>query len=231
MLSDRKKISRKTNGLPAGMAVILLVCALFFTGCSSRPAESEISSEQNEAPEDTYGIVYEGHAVMSGPYVEDGTDGYVENVAAILVTNATERFLDVATLTFTIDGKPAAFVVSGLPPNRSAWVQEAERITVTQDSVFVFSDCMEGFRDGVTAETDRIRITAENGILTAENRTDRPLANVFIYYKNLHTDGNFFGGITYAASFGDIGPGESATAEGAHFGGQTEIVRIGWSEE
>lgn len=210
---------------------VILITGLLTAGCGKASGETETEAVLPQQSTAVYGVMYEGHAAVSGPYVEDGTDGYAENVAVILVTNTTDRFLDLATLTFTIDGKPAAFVVSGLPPNRSAWVQEAERTTVTEDSAFVFSDCMEGYRDDVTAETEKIRITAENGILTAENRTDKALKNVFIYYKTLHTDGNFFGGITYAASFGDIGPGESASAEGAHFSERSEIVRIGWSEE
>jgi hypothetical protein len=68
-------------------------------------------------------------------------------------------------------------------------------------------------------------------MLTAVNNTDRTLDNVFIYYKTLHTDGNFFGGITYLVDFGTLAPGGSAQSVAGHFQeGKTEIVRIGWQK-
>lgn len=168
-------------------------------------------------------------ARFSGQYVEDGRDEPVEHVAAVLVTNRSDQFLDLATLTYDVDGHTATFVVTGLPAGRSAWVMEAGRMTIPDDAKFTPVDCVTAFRGDVTAETDTVSIYAEANMLTAVNNTRETLEGVFVYYKTLHTDGNFFGGITYRVDFGDLEPGCAAEALAGHYSMEnSEIVRIGW---
>lgn len=171
-------------------------------------------------------------ARFSGQYVEDGRDELVEHVAAVLVTNRSDQFLDLATLTYDVDGHEATFVVTGLPAGRSAWVMEAGRMTIPDDAKFTLVDCVTAFREDVTVETDAISIYAEANVLTAVNNTRETLEGVFVYYKTLHTDGNFFGGITYRVDFGDLDPGCAAEALAGHYSIEnSEIVRIGWVDQ
>lgn len=175
------------------------------------------------------GIVCKQYSLFSGQFVEDGRDELVSNVASILVTNNTERFLDLATITYDIDGETATFIVTGLPAGRSAWVMETDRMLASSSSVFTYLDIATSFRDGVAATAEDITITADGNMLTATNNTDETREGVFIYYRTLHTDGNFFGGITYLVDFGTLEPGGSVTKMGGHFSEDSEIVRIGWS--
>lgn len=176
-------------------------------------------------------VVYSSFSAFSGQFVEDGTDRMVSNVAAILVTNQSDQFMDLATLTFTLDGKTATFVVTGLPAGRSAWVMESTAMTVTADSELTFVDCVSSLRDGVSAQSEVVTVTAQGNVLTAVNNSDKTLENVFIYYKQARADGSFFGGITYLVDFGTLAPGGSARKEAPHFAeGISEIVRIGWME-
>ena len=169
--------------------------------------------------------------IFSGQFLEDGRDELVKNVATVLVTNRTDRFLDFATLTFDIDGQTATFILSGLPAGRSAWVMEATRMTATSSSVFTYQNCVNSFRDDVTASTDKVTISSDGNMLTAVNNTSEPLKDVFVYYRTLHTDGNFLGGITYRADFGTLEPGASVETMAGHFNKETsEIVRVGWRE-
>lgn len=170
--------------------------------------------------------------IFSGQFLEDGRDELVENVAVVLVTNRTDRFLDFATLTFDIDGQTATFILSGLPAGRSAWVMEATRMTATNSSVFTYLNCVDAFRDDVTASTDKVTITSDGNMLTAVNNTSETLEGVFIYYRTLHTDGNFLGGITYRVDFGTLEPGTPVETLAGHFNKDTtEIVRIGWQTD
>lgn len=168
---------------------------------------------------------------FSGEYVEDGSGVPVEKVAAILVTNKSDSFLDLATLEYEIDGKKATFVVTGLPAGKSAWVLEKNKMTVTEQSSYKYIDRNTSFKDGVVDKTDKISISSEGDTLTAVNNTDKKLEGVFVYYKALHTDGNYFGGITYMIEFGDLEPGEKVTKLAGHYEkDKTEIVRIGWKQ-
>lgn len=212
---------------------------------SEKPAQNNPSAGKNNArpaadsedvPEVTEeiasgDITCDQFGMFSGQFVEDGRDELVQNVAAVLVTNRTDRFLDFATLSFEIDGQTALFILSGLPAGRSAWVMEATRMTVTNSSVFTYQNCVNSFRDDVTVSTDKVTISSDGNMLTAVNNTSKTLESVFVYYRTLHTDGNFLGGITYRADFGALEPGASAETMAGHFNKETtEIVRIGWQE-
>ena len=175
-------------------------------------------------------ILCEKYSMFSGQYPEDGRDELVSNVAAFLVTNYSDRFLDFATILYQIDGEKATFVVTGLPAGRSAWVMEANRMHVTNDSKLEYMGITTAFRNGVKATAKEVTITADGNMLTATNNTDQTLEGVFVYYRTIHSDGNFFGGITYLVDFGTLEPGAAVTKMGGHFGDNSEIIRIGWVE-
>lgn len=196
---------------------------------SSGNAQGGVQEETEAAKPDD--VTISNFSSFSGQFVEDGTDELVENVAAILVTNTSGQFLDLATLEYTINGKAATFVATGLPAGKSAWVMEKNRMTISGNASFQYQDCTTSLRDGVVASTDKITITSDGNMLIATNNTKKTLKNVFVYYKSVHTDGNFFGGITYMVNFGTLEPGGSAESIAGHYvKDETKIVRIGWQE-
>lgn len=189
----------------------------------SETASGEIDAEET--------IVCGQYSFFSGQYVEDGRDELVENVAAILVTNTSDQFLELCTLQYDIDGTEAIFVVTGLPAGRSAWVMEKHRLTIGKNASFTYQGCATAYKENVAASTDKISLFADGNMMKAKNNTDKTLDGVYVYYKTLHSDGNYFGGITYLVDFGSIEPGESVEKLAGHYvEGSTEIVRIGWKD-
>lgn len=171
-------------------------------------------------------------AIFFGQYVEDGRDELVENVAAIQVTNNSVRYLELATLLYEIDGQTATFVATGIPPGRTAWVMEKSRMTVTGEVDFNYQGSTTSFRDDVTATSETIQITSDGNMLTAVNNSGKTLENIVVYYKALHVDGNYLGGITYVVDFGEVKTGESSETLAGHYKeGRAEIVRIDWTEK
>lgn len=201
------------------------------TSSSEIPRTSSSGNEnKEEAAEDE--ITCDQVARFSGQYVEDGKDELVEDVAAILVTNHTDQFLDLATLTYDIDGKAATFVVTGLPAGKSAWVMEKSRLVIEGTEKFSYKGMTTSFREDVAAHSNQISITSDGNMLTAKNTTEKTIEGVFVYYKKIHTDGNYFGGITYVVDFGTLEPGKSIENLAGHYEKEnTEIVRIGWKKE
>lgn len=201
-------------------------------GNSGVPPKSDGNGDQeSDTPKPEKALLTcDNFSLYSGQYVEDGRDELVTNVAAILVTNRSGQFLDLATLTFEIDGREATFRVSGLPAGRSAWVLETSRMTVTNSSTFTFIDMVTGFKENVISSTDKLSITCAGNLVTATNKSKQKLENVFVYYRVLHTDGNYLGGITYVIDFGTLEPGQSVEKLAGHFSAEkARIVRIGWS--
>lgn len=163
---------------------------------------------------------------FSGAFPEDGTGRQVTNVAAMLVRNDSGRFLDYALIQCDIGGGTGTFKVTGLPVGASAWVLEQSGMTVSVDDTFQVSACQDyAYRDDVVADTDRLTVTAEDNTVTVTNVSADTLFNVCIYYKAVHTDGNYFGGITYMLAFDTLEPGQSMQKQSSHFGPDTQIVR------
>lgn len=170
-------------------------------------------------------------STYTGPYVEDGKNEEVENVAAILVENRAQQFLDYATITYYVGGKIATFRVTGLPVGGKAWVLEADRLQLDGTHSFEFLDCESVFKKDAVTSTADIDISTEGNILTAKSKTTKNLRNVCIYYKNVNDDGNYLGGITYMINFGTLTAGQSVQNQSAHFGENSRIVRYSFQEE
>ena len=194
---------------------------------TTRPPETEPPTE----PPKPKVLVYSRFGRYSGAYVEDGSDAPVEDVAVILVKNPTGEFLEYARMEFDINGQKAVFVLRGLPPGAAAWVLEANRLVIEAGSTFSLVDEVVSFgTPGVS--TDNLTLSVDTGTITAMNNTDSNLENVYIYYRQRHTDGNYLGGICYRVSFGTLEPGKPVTATAGHFFPEnSKIVKITCEKE
>lgn len=167
----------------------------------------------------------------SGQYVENGRDEPVESVAAILITNQSDEYLEYATLTFDIDGNAGNFIVTGLPSGASAWVMDANRLVIESGAAFTYLECVSSFRDDVHVSSDKINLTADGNMMTATNVSEETLKEVVVYYRGKHSDGNYLGGITYTANFGTLEPGASTEVLAGHYSAaNSEVVRVSWMD-
>ena len=176
-------------------------------------------------------LICEDIGLYNGAFVEDGSDEPVQNVAALLITNGSDQYLDLAKLTYEIDGQEAVFMVTGLPAGGTAWVLEGSRMTASAESEFRHKNTVTSFRDNAVNTLEGVDLEFNGTMLKATNTTDTTFKALTVYYKVLHDDGNYLGGITYMVSFGDLEPGQSAEKIAGHFqSDKTHIVRIGYQE-
>lgn len=165
---------------------------------------------------------------FSGNFVETGKERPVKDVAAILVQNDSDKFLDLALVTYKVGDRTAQFRVSGLPAGRKAWVMESNALTLAEGDELEFDECKESFNANAITVPDGISVKREGKSLTLTNTSDKALKNVTAYYKNTMEGGIFLGGITYVISFGDMEPGDTVTKSADHFGNNSEIVRYSY---
>ena len=153
---------------------------------------------------------------ISGPFLEDGSDEIVENVVCALIRNTGHGYLDYGEVTAAFGDQRYTFVVTGLPGGDAVWVMEKDRKTVEGDLYFGFlEEKVSQLRD-VRSEDDRISVELLDGKAVVTNVSDKPLASVQIYYKQVHSDGNFLGGITYTCSVEAPEPGASVEITAGH---------------
>ncbi|MBP3412273.1 MAG: hypothetical protein J6K89_03355 [Oscillospiraceae bacterium] len=169
---------------------------------------------------------------FKGVFVEDGTDEKVEDVACMLVRNTTDQYLDYGVITADINGKENTFVVTGLPGGTTAWVLEQNRTPLGKGESFQYKDqTVSELRDDIRFEDERVQVELQKGSIRIKNLSDKTLGSVRVYYKQVHSDGNLLGGITYTTKSDAIEPGQTVEIPAGH---STEenccVVRIDITE-
>lgn len=190
---------------------------------TGEPWVSDVPIEKTE-PVELDGLRFTSFGRYSGAFFEDGSDTAVENVAIVLVVNTTERFLELATFSFEIDGASATFTVTNLPPQRGAWVLEKNALTVQGGASFVLKSGSTTFC--TPEEVSTVTAQALDGTVMVENHSESESFSGYIYYKTVYEDGNYLGGVTYRSLIEDL-PAQSRTEiTAAHCDETAEIVRI-----
>ncbi|MBQ9762433.1 MAG: hypothetical protein IJV82_05075 [Oscillospiraceae bacterium] len=170
-------------------------------------------------------------SAYTGKFVEDGTDRNVKNVASLLITNMSDQFLEYGKLIYMVGDTEVVFEISSIPAGRSAWVMEKNAMPITDDAVFDYVDGLTLFADEAISNPEELTIQYGSNMLRVQNDSDRTLENVTVYYKAVHKDGRYLGGIAYRIKFGTLAPGEAAEKVSGHYQeDQASIVRVTWQE-
>lgn len=223
------------------LPVLLLVGCCFLGGCGGASdsvgqeaqtnittqsvTEAEVIVEKGPMSQDLYCLEF---SAFSGVFVENGENEDVHDVAAILVENRSEAFLDRAVITYKYDDKDAVFLLTGLPAGEKCWVMEQNKLQIDGKYEFEFSDCVSAFDNDAIETSEHLTVDATDNVLEVTNTSDKTLKNVCVYYKNTFDDGNYFGGITYMLSFGELSPAQTAQKASAHFSDKSEIVKFSY---
>lgn len=234
MANDNRIRAKNPWTIPVLIGAVVLLGAIVLCGVfMTSPEDTEFFAGPSQtvkraSSQDLYCLEY---TVYSGAYVEDGTNEQVENVAAILVENRSDEFLERATVTYYVGGEVATFEVTGLPSGESAWVLEKNRMSLESGDEFTFLDCTSTFRQDVIQDTEELSVSTQDNVITMRNESGKTLKNPCIYYKTVNSDGYYLGGITYMIAFDELGPGETAEKQSAHFSDDSKIVRYSYQTE
>lgn len=218
-------------------AIWLTVLAVSLVGCTAPPEETagtQVTVEDVMIPyrngtEDGK-LVFLEYTRYTGGFVEDGSGDPVEDVAAILVQNTTSEYLQYSQLVFRIGDEIATFQVTGLPPGARCWVLEADRLQIGSGQQFSY---VEGTTSFVPVE-QAVDMSVEllEGSLIVRNHAHSAIHDVYVYYKQVHEDGDLLGGITYRCSVGSVEPESQKRVTAGHSDpGDARVVRIECSKE
>lgn len=222
MLHMRKKL------LCACLAAVLML-----SGCTRADSQNKAdpTGESTEAAAPVQDLVCLEISRFSGGFVEDGTYEQVQNVAAILVANDTDKYLDLATVTYKVGERTATFRITGLPAGGMVWVLEKDRLTLAPEDQLVLKDCQMTYNANAITSTQDLRVIRDGNSFLVKNVSGKKLKNVCIYYKNTMESGVYLGGITFLMNFGDMEPGEEIQRASAHLGDNSRIVRYSYQTE
>lgn len=211
---------------------VILAVLMLLSGCAGGDSAATAPTVPGVDRLSEHDLVCVEYSSFTGAYPEDGTGRQVENVAAMLIRNDSGIFLDYAIVVCDIGSDTGTFKVTGLPAGAAVWVMEQNGKTLAPEDRFAISECKEYvFRSDAIQQTDKLSVATNGNTLTVTNKSKETLENVCIYYKTVHSDGNFFGGITYMLGFDTLAPGETAQKQSSHFGADAKIVRYSFQEQ
>lgn len=198
------------------------------------------SVEDNSGSETTPVIVLsdpeltaEAVGSYSGNFLEDGSDEPTANVAAMVVTNNSERMLQIAEITFQVnDTETASFKVTNLPAGTSVLVLESNKREFKEEDSYTYGETASGYMDQPTLEEDKFELVTEKGKIILKNNTDQSYEKVYVYYKYVQLGGAYLGGITYRTPFENVPAGGEVEAVAGHFNpGSSKIMAVQIQEQ
>ena len=182
----------------------------------------ESDSETAPAPRGTVlsdpNLSAEVVAKYSGSFVEDGTNAATTDVTAMVITNNSDKMLQIGVVEFQVNGSETAeFTVTNLPAGASALVMENNRRTFHDGDDFSYGKVASSYIDMPSLESDKFDILKEEGKLTLVNKTGDSYAKVYVYYKYVQLGGAYLGGITYRVPFENVPANGRVESIAGHF--------------
>lgn len=170
-------------------------------------------------------LIIEKVGSYTGNYLEDGSDEPIEKVAAIIISNTSDKMLQVGDITFKVSDKEnATFRVTNLLPHTSALVLESNKRKYGDKDDYSYGTVVNAYLDNPDLLEDKFEVIKENGNLKLKNKTGKTYKKVYVYYKYVQSGGAFMGGITYRVPFENIGGKKTVTSVANHFNANTSVV-------
>lgn len=173
-------------------------------------------------------LVAQKLSAYDGPFLEDGSDREVVNVAALQVRNTGSREVLQAYVVLQCGNTAFVFYGECMPPGETVVLLERNAAEYQPHSI---TGCT-GWQITALTETDiqkQIAITDQAmGTLVVTNLTDRTLENVRLYYKSwLSPPDVYVGGIAYMAEVPVLLPGETKYLYPNHYAsGYSKVVSV-----
>lgn len=172
-----------------------------------------------------YDLVIEKLAPFSGLFVEDGSNGQIEDVAMLLVRNDGDFPVEYTRLSVKYGEETLLFDISALPVGESVVVQEKEGKKIPEGVVDA-SEALVVQRAELEMSQDQVSVT-DNGdnTLTIRNLTDKMIPTIRVFYKyHMGDEGVFVGGIAFTVRVTRLAAGASITIQPSHYTSETSRV-------
>lgn len=170
-------------------------------------------------------LTVEAVGSYSGNFLEDGSDEPTANVAAMLITNNSDKMLQIAEISFKVNEKDTAvFKVTDLPAGTSTLVLESNKREFSEEDAYTYGEIATAYIEQPSLEEDKFELETEDGKITLKNKTDKSYEKVYVYYKYVQIGGAYLGGITYRTPFENVPAGGEAEAVAAHFNPESSKI-------
>lgn len=169
-------------------------------------------------------LIVEKLIPYQGPFWEDGSGAYVQNVAGLMLYNPTDRMIAFVSYAIRQGDEQLYFFAYQLPPQSRCLVLEYHKKVCVPEAV---TECRELCIRWENQEFSREQIdyVGLGPLMTIVNRDIRQLKHVTVWYKRYVKEEDYYlGGVAYSAHLFFIQPDERRTIQPEHY--NTSRARI-----
>ena len=161
-----------------------------------------------------------------GPFLEDGSDRNVFDVAMLEVRNVGSYMIKEASVNLISDRENFTFTICYLPPGETVLALNLEGQPSNEFSISSISGQQTVLQDKNFGLSDLEIRDVEMGATRITNRAGKEIADLKLYYKSTVGEGAYFvGGIAYTYPIAKIASGETVSLNLPHYAmGYCKIV-------
>ena len=165
----------------------------------------------------------------SGIFLEDGSDGEVTDISAMMLVNNGSVGVELAEITVYCNGDPLTFKATAVPAGARIMVQELNATAYVSGATYTECSASVAIRDTFELSEDMVSLTeTEDGALLVKNLTGETIPCVRVFYKfYMPSEDIYVGGIAYVAKIVDLQAGQSQTIIPSHYlSGSSKVVMV-----
>lgn len=230
-----------------GMVGGLLIAAVLYTSAKGIMVQSYVNlteptetsqpttSDEELIPEDLRlptwvsgtSVLVERLCAYEGPFLEDGSDTEVVNIAALLVKNIGSYELQKVEITLQFDSETMVFYGEHIPAGATIALLEQNAAPYSDERFSACTGWQEVSDQPGIGRDIAITENADNSI-SVTNLSDSTLEYLNLYYKSWLSPPNIYvGGITYQLEIPRLLPGQTRQVYPSHYAsGYSKVVSL-----
>lgn len=220
------------------LSLLLVMTFIFLGGCAGTPQKDNTPNTFHEAELPV--VLSKDLTVMeallySGEFPEDGSFRKEKNVFALKVVNNSSKDLQLVRIYVTTDQKECLFEITMLPSKKAVTVLEknAQSLSADEKILQIREENKIFFEKKLSLNSEKFQITQLDSVFNIKNISSEDFSSdVYIYFKKINADGNFFGGITFRTNAGKLKKNEFKQVPASHFSKEdSEVLFVGYAEQ
>ncbi len=208
------------------LPILLIFVLLFAGGCKDKSDDTGNESDVVEFCGKQFPALVSADTevarafLYNGEYPEDGSFRDVTEVFAIKVTNVSQKDIQLVRFYVVTDQNEYLFEVTTLPSQKSVTVLEKNGQTILEDEKIleIKEENKIFFENGISLNADKFQLTPLDKVINIKNISSENISSdVYVYFKRVDENGDYFGGITFRSNAGALKADEFKQIPASHF--------------
>lgn len=208
------------------LSILLVLVLIFVGGCAGSSDDNSGNNNEiimfrgKEFPmtlsED---IEIEKAFLYNGEFPEDGSFKVENEVFALRVANKSDKDIQLVRIYVVTDQKECLFEITTLPSQKTVTVLEKNAQTIYENEKIleIREENKVLFANKLSLNADKFSITPLDKVINIKNISTNDISSdVYVYFKRIDADGDYFGGITFRSNAGELKAGEFKQIPATH---------------